>query len=190
MNVRSLPVHCLVLLGMVAMAAAAGEPEPVRLHPRNPHYFLLDGKPAVLIASTEHYGAVMNLDFDFIPYLDELRSRRLNLTRLFSGAMREEWGEPWNTLRPKPGRYVCRVPRGSSARALADPGKAYAIYVRGGTSAALLLELPAGSCGAEWIAPRTGAVEKTEVFDHPGGGRTLSSPAYREDVALRIRAAK
>ncbi len=48
--------------------------EPISLHPANPHYLLFRGKPTVLISSTEHYGAVLNADFDAIPYLDELRT--------------------------------------------------------------------------------------------------------------------
>src|SRR5438309_1481736 len=63
--------------------------EPIKLHPDNPHYFLFRGKPAILIGSTEHYGAVLNLDFDYKPYLDELQARGLNLTRTFSGSYRE-----------------------------------------------------------------------------------------------------
>jgi hypothetical protein len=39
---------------------------PLSLHPQNPHYFLFREKPAILIGSTEHYGAVINLDFDYI----------------------------------------------------------------------------------------------------------------------------
>ena len=53
--------------------AVAPQPVPIRLHPDNPHYFLWRGKPTVLITSGEHYGAVMNLDFDYVRYLDELR---------------------------------------------------------------------------------------------------------------------
>ena len=37
------------------------------LHPNNPHYLLFRGKPTVIITSSEHYGAVLNLDFDFRP---------------------------------------------------------------------------------------------------------------------------
>ena len=83
-----------------------GALEPLRLHPQNPHYFLFRGKPALLITSGEHYGAVMNLDFDYVPYLDELKAKGLNLTRLFSGAYCEEWGKPFNTLRPEPNRFL------------------------------------------------------------------------------------
>jgi hypothetical protein len=76
----------------------------------NPHYFLWRGKPTVLITAGEHYGAVMNLDFDFVRYLDELKSNRFNLTRIFSGAYREVPGSfsiTGNTLAPVPGRFVC-----------------------------------------------------------------------------------
>ena len=48
---------------------------PISLQPENPHYFLFRGKPAVLITSAEHYGAVLNQDFQFAPYLDELQAR-------------------------------------------------------------------------------------------------------------------
>ena len=38
-----------------ALLARAGQ--PIALHPDNPHYFLWNGKPAVLVTSGEHYGA-------------------------------------------------------------------------------------------------------------------------------------
>jgi len=89
-----------------ALAPQLNAAVPIALHPANPHYFLWRGSPEVLITSTEHYGAVMNLDFDYIPYLDELQAKGLNLTRLFSGTYCEEWGDPYNTLRPAANRYL------------------------------------------------------------------------------------
>ncbi len=83
---------------------------PLALHPVNPHYFLFRGRPAVLITSGEHYGAVLNRDFDYVPYLNELQSRGFNLTRTFSGVYREIPGSfniIENTLAPKPDRFVC-----------------------------------------------------------------------------------
>ncbi|NSW95811.1 MAG: cellulase family glycosylhydrolase, partial [Bacteroidales bacterium] len=80
------------------------------LHPDNPHYFLFRGKPAVLIGSTEHYGAVMNLDFDYIAYLNELAENELNVTRTFSGIYVEPQGAfniEKNTLAPAYGRFIC-----------------------------------------------------------------------------------
>ncbi len=87
---------------------------PLIIHPENPHYFLFRGKPAVFVGSTEHYGAVMNLDFDYIRYLDELTSKGLNITRTFSGIYVEPQGAfniAKNTLAPGPGKFICPWPR-------------------------------------------------------------------------------
>lgn len=82
---------------------------PLRLHPENPHYFEFRGKSTVLITAGEHYGAVMNLDFDYVAYLDELSRYGFNHTRLFTGTYREipgSFGIQGNTLAPAPGRYI------------------------------------------------------------------------------------
>src|SRR2546427_5709722 len=87
MNFRAsfLPaLSVLLLTGVVALAAVENN-KCLQLHPRNPHYFLFRGKPTVLITSGEHYGAVLNLDFDYVKYLDELQSKGLNLTRIWPG---------------------------------------------------------------------------------------------------------
>jgi hypothetical protein len=76
---------------------------------------------------------------------------------------------------------------GATARALVKPGQVYAVYVRGGTQASLMLEMPSGTYLAEWINPRSGKVDKAEDFSHRGGSRTLQSPAYTEDIALRVK---
>jgi hypothetical protein len=78
---------------------------------------------------------------------------------------------------------------GGSVRALAEAGEAYAIYVDGGAGVELGLELPAGDYRAEWVDPKTGAVERAESFGHAGGERALASPPYAEDIALRVRRA-
>ena len=70
----------------------------------------------VLIGSTEHYGAVMNLDFDYIPYLDELAAGGLNITRTFSGVYVEPggaFGIIKNTMAPAPERYIAPWARSS-----------------------------------------------------------------------------
>ena len=97
-----------VILALAASAAPAAD-KPLSLHPDNPHYFLFRGKPTVLITSGEHYGAVLNTDFDYIPYLDELKARGFNLTRTFSGTYREDpsaFGIVDNTLAPKAKRFL------------------------------------------------------------------------------------
>lgn len=83
---------------------------PLSRHPDNPHYFLFRGKPTVLITSGEHYGAVLNRDFDYVPYLDTLAACEYNQTRLFSGTYRELPGShniENNTLAPEPASYLC-----------------------------------------------------------------------------------
>jgi hypothetical protein len=86
------------------------QPKPISLNPQNPHYFLYKEKPTILITSGEHYGAVLNLDFDYTTYLDELKSNGLNLTRTFSGAYAEPMGAfniARNTLAPAPQKFIC-----------------------------------------------------------------------------------
>jgi hypothetical protein len=53
---------------------------------------------------------------------------------------------------------------------------------------AIALDLPAGRYRAEWIDPKTGSVTGAEDLDHAGGRKSLSSPAFDEDVALAVRA--
>ena len=59
----------------------------LRLHPANHHYLMYQNKPIVLITSAEHYGELINLDFDYVKYLDALNKEGMNNTRVFSGAM-------------------------------------------------------------------------------------------------------
>jgi hypothetical protein len=95
---------------VLATTAAAAEHPPLALHPDNGHYFLFRGKPTVLITSGEHYGAVLNLDFDYKKYLDTLSRDGLNNTRTFSGAYVEPQGAfniARNTLAPLEGRFIC-----------------------------------------------------------------------------------
>jgi len=110
----------LLSLASLALAGLARAGEPIRLHPDNPHYFLWRGKPTVLITSGEHYGAVLNADFDYVAYLDTLAADGLNHTRVFSGVYREipsSFGITDNTLAPRPERYVCPWPRANGADA-------------------------------------------------------------------------
>ena len=90
--------------------------KPLSLHPQNPHYFLFREKPAILIGSTEHYGAVMNMDFDYLKYLDKLAASGLNITRTFSGIYVEPqgaFGIKKNTLAPANGRFISPWARSS-----------------------------------------------------------------------------
>jgi hypothetical protein len=104
----------IILLPLLLLFSCERKFTPLKIHPDNPHYFLFRGKPAILIGSTEHYGAVMNLDFDYVRYLDELSEKGLNITRTFSGIYVEQqgaFGIKKNTLAPGQGKFICPWPR-------------------------------------------------------------------------------
>jgi hypothetical protein len=107
MNKPSLLFFAFVCLTLLPAALAADQ--PVSLYPANPHYLFFRGHPIVLITSAEHYGAVINLDFDYVKYLDTLATDGLNYTRIFSGSYIEPPGAfsiRDNTLAPAPGRFI------------------------------------------------------------------------------------
>ncbi len=93
-----------LILGVITTGA-----QPISLHPLNPHYFQYKGKPLVLVTSAEHYGAVLNLDFDFESYLQTLHDEGMNYTRIFTGSYVEisgSFGIQNNTLAPATGRFI------------------------------------------------------------------------------------
>lgn len=94
---------------LVCTLCSALARQPLALHPDNPHYFQFRGKPLVIVTSGEHYGAVLNLDFDYRKYLDTLQRDGMNNTRTFSGAYCEPpsaFNIASNTLAPLPGRFL------------------------------------------------------------------------------------
>jgi hypothetical protein len=102
-----------LLLAFFLVAGREAHPagaDPIRLNPQNSHYFLFRGKVVALITSGEHYGAVMNADFDYRRYLAALQAAGLNYTRLFPGSYVEvpakSFGIRRNDLAPAPGRLV------------------------------------------------------------------------------------
>ncbi len=107
--------------------AAAGT-EPIRLHPKNPHYFLFHGRAVALVTSGEHYGAVVNADFDYRKYLATLQAEGLNYTRLFPGSYVEAPGKSFgiqrNDLAPAPGRFLAPWAR-ADAMGYAGGGKKF-----------------------------------------------------------------
>jgi hypothetical protein len=116
--------HATLALALAVQAVAppaVRQPQPapaapIALHSANPHYFQWRGRPTILITSGEHYGAVMNLDFDYRKYLDTLAADGMNYTRVFSGAYVEPQGAfkiERNTLAPRAGRYIAPWPRSS-----------------------------------------------------------------------------
>ena len=99
-----------LLVLLLGWFPAFGAGQTLSLHPENPHYFLFRGKPTAVITSGEHYGAVLNLDFDYLTYLNTLKRDGLNGTRTWSGAYCEPpdaFSIASNTLAPVFGRLIC-----------------------------------------------------------------------------------
>jgi len=91
-----------------ALSAAGLYAEPIKLNPDNPHYYLFNGKPTILITSAEHYGGVVNGDFDYVAYFDALKAYGMNYTRIYPGFLFEPMGKfmKGNTLGAKPSSLV------------------------------------------------------------------------------------
>lgn len=98
--------------------------DPVKVWHSNPHYFFYKEKPLVLITSDQHYGAVIDLDFDFAKYLDFLSAQGMNLTRIYPGGMFEPPDKylPGNPLGPRPGRQI--LPWAKTSQTGANPALA------------------------------------------------------------------
>lgn len=97
-----------ILCFVSALLAARLNAEPIGVHPSNPHYYLFNGQPIILITSAEHYGAVVNKAFDYVAYFDALKSYGLNYTRIYPGFLIEPEGKfmKGNTLGPKPASII------------------------------------------------------------------------------------
>ena len=81
------------------------------------------------------------------------------------------------------------LPSPMKARCLANVGEQYIIYIEEGTQANLVVDMPSGIYTAEWLNTKTGAIDKSEIFNHGGGQRTIVSPTYSDDIALGIKKA-
>jgi hypothetical protein len=72
--------------------------------------------------------------------------------------------------------------------ALADIGRVYAAYLwGGGPGVEITLALPAGDYAATWINPADGReLRRDAIADHIGGGHSLRTPTFMEDLALKV----
>jgi hypothetical protein len=118
----------LILTAAVFFGVTALRAEPVKVWSVNPHYFAFNEKPLVLITSDHHYGAVIDLDFDYVRYLDYLNRSGMNLTRIYPGGMLEAPDKyaAGNPLGPRSGRQILPWAISSHAGAhasLAEPGR-------------------------------------------------------------------
>jgi hypothetical protein len=96
--------------------------------PENSHYFFYKNKAIVLITSDQHYGAVIDRNFDWRKYLEYLFQNGMNLTRIYPGAMFEPPDKylPGNPLGPLQGMQLlpwAKSDRSGANPLLAEPGK-------------------------------------------------------------------
>jgi hypothetical protein len=91
----------------------------MRRYPANPHYFVRRGQPVVLVGAGEHYGAVINLEFDMQRYLAAVARSGLNYVRVFSGSYVEHpgaFGIAENTLAPRRDQFLAPWVRDEQGR--------------------------------------------------------------------------
>jgi hypothetical protein len=105
---RGIRIKTLFIVLCTACCISFATADPIGRHPDNPHYFIYKGKPLVLITTDQHYGAVINADFDYIPFLDRLAEFGMNLTRIYPGGYIEIMGQytKGNPLGPAPDRFI------------------------------------------------------------------------------------
>ncbi len=96
---------CLMLMSLGNLFS-----QPVQQYKLNNRYLEYEGNPVILVTSAEHYGALVNLDFDYRQYLETLHREGFNYTRIFTGTYIEPvqniFGIEKNTLAPLPDRYI------------------------------------------------------------------------------------
>lgn len=91
----------------------------MRRYPANAHYFMRRGQPLVLVGAGEHYGAILNLEFDMQRYLAAVARSGLNYVRVFSGSYVEHpgaFGIVENTLAPRRDQFLAPWVRDEQGR--------------------------------------------------------------------------
>ncbi|HEY2858849.1 MAG TPA: hypothetical protein VGJ21_10570 [Terracidiphilus sp.] len=108
-----------LVFALFSIPCLAQSSQPIALDPANPHYFSYEGKTIALITDGEHYGSVINPDFDYHVYLKTQQADGLNYTRIFGGSYVEvpaaSFGIKRNTLAPAEGRVILPWARSGEA---------------------------------------------------------------------------
>ncbi|TWT81195.1 hypothetical protein CA13_26430 [Planctomycetes bacterium CA13] len=153
-------------------------------------------------------GLFNNLDYSFTPSHPDGTRRDYSSPGGGSVELREQLGIlkeflyqlPFIEMSPS-ASVVASVEPELSVEALGNPGEAYAFYLhvplpskpqdlsrllRDNIEANITVDLPSGAYRAEWVDTKTGKVAKQQSIVHEGGKRTLTSPRFSNDVALRI----
>src|SRR5262249_20801785 len=86
----------------------------------------------------------------------------------------KEFVDSFDFVRMAPDETTVRsVSSGTTTRVLSQKGKAYAIYLEGGTQATVVLDVPAGRYLARWVDTRTGDSLADSLVEVKGGSASL-----------------
>jgi len=119
-----------------AAAFAARDGAAIAIDTNNPRYFTWRGAATALLSSGEHYGALLNLDFDYRAYLAALAADGFNLAQIFSGTYVEPDADldnppgsniDGNTLSPRNNSYLSPwgIAKGSTKLNLTEYNSTY-----------------------------------------------------------------
>jgi hypothetical protein len=106
---------CVLSAALCIAGLCIAAPPPIAVSPANPRYFSWRNRTAVaLLSSGEHYGALVNLDFNYETYFAALAARNYSLTIALAGTYREPDSDvnrhgdnpAGNTLSPVKGRFA------------------------------------------------------------------------------------
>lgn len=134
-----------------------------------------------------------SLDYSFTPGHEDGSFSEANGPGGGSAALRRqlhllrEFVNSFSLVQLRPDHGVVTRSAGVTPRALSNPGQEYAIYLDGSGPADLTLALPPGQYSVEWINVETGKIDLREIFRHSGGDKQLTSPAFRDGIALRLK---
>ena len=78
----------------------------------------------------------------------------------------------------------------TTVQALAKSDELFALYLHRTDStnmgSAIEIDLPTGSYNMTWTDTKSGAETPVKVADHTGGWLRITSPEYREDIAMKL----
>ena len=137
-------------------------------------------------------GAFNNLDYSFTVGHEDGTGTNV-APGSGSAALRKQLGvlkrfvESGPLLRLQPDYSTVVHASDAYTQALSTPDRGTVlVYIEGKGPTSVILDLPAGRYSAEWVDPVGGNVVKRESFAAPGGRLTIATPAYAEDIALRL----
>jgi hypothetical protein len=86
----------------------------------------------------------------------------------------------------KPDFDLVKHAGGVVTHALSSGRRQYAMYLDGNGPVELSLNLPAGEYVVWWVDVVSGEKKDVGSFKHAGGEKTITSPAFRNGIAMRI----